>query len=192
MPAAGVFIIGSYEYRTAGARKGYAREIAKSLQLFAFGQRTDGGHGPVPEGSFSLGYHLLSPLWALEHRCLHHRLCALVPGWSVGRRDPGLLPESTEDSRAASGRIDNFQPGFAHCAVDDARWRIDRTTRRTDIPPNSLGGVHVDRVVGGEVDFLRRMTFRWNRICCAEEVRLLTSGVTRDHALRIFKQLFIV
>ena len=32
MPAADVFIIGSYAYRTADARKGYGREIAKSLQ----------------------------------------------------------------------------------------------------------------------------------------------------------------
>ena len=45
MPAAAVFIIGSYEYKTAGARKGYGREIAKSLQLFALEQGSDAGHG---------------------------------------------------------------------------------------------------------------------------------------------------
>ena len=45
MPAAAVFIIGSYEYRTAGARKGYGRDIAKSLQLLALEQGRDDGHG---------------------------------------------------------------------------------------------------------------------------------------------------
>jgi len=52
MPAADVFIIVSYEYRTAGARKGYGRELAKRLQLFAFEQGRDDGHSEDSPADF--------------------------------------------------------------------------------------------------------------------------------------------
>jgi hypothetical protein len=56
MPAADVFIIVSYGYRTPGARKGYGCELAKSLQ-FIFKQGTHQGYSLLA-GDIWPGYHL--------------------------------------------------------------------------------------------------------------------------------------
>ena len=101
----------------------------------------------------STGLHFLRPIWALEYDFGGPGLRALLRRGRAGRMDPDLLHKPPGLAQRTLGRADRIPVGLSSCIDYDAGRRFDRMDRRAALSSDSLGVVHVARVVGGKFGF---------------------------------------